>query len=659
MEYPLQPVVGTWLEKIKKAREFKARRFQLDADDGVRFFCGPYEFLYGPGRHKDRHFRQAFDGEEDNEIPAPKFQMTVNKVAEMVQIFGPVLYNRNPIRQVTPRKHPAVPGALMEEAQNDPQMFMQMQQLDAQAAGMREIDAARASLLEHYLNFTPVALDLKTEARWAIDEAIIKGAGLLWTEAYSPPGGGGKMVGSFYDSVDNLVIDPDMTSLRFSKWVARRRIKPVWEVERMFELAPGSLRGNMESLNRQGEVEADPEGSYYRATGHTNDLLTYWEVYSKTGLGGRLTGSAEWIKQPLEQFGDFTYLVVCEGVKYPLNVPEALWDLPPDQSMQAIAQKVQWPTPFWADDSWPFVMISFHEVPNDPWPMSHLAPAMGELKFLNWVYSYIAGKIRVSSRDFIAILESASEELKTAIQSGSDYEIIRIKATHGKTINEIVQFLQHPQFNGDLWRVIEYVSEQFDRRTGLTELAYGISAKQYRSAAEAEAKQSATSVRPDDMANKVEDSMSLLARQEALATRWHLTGADVQNVMGPVGSTLWDKLIVPSDPAEVLYQLEYRIESGSARKPNKDRDRDNMQQAMQLLLPFYQNVALQTGMVAPFNALVTNWAKTVDLDPTGMLLPIPPPPPQPGPASAPSPSGPPQGQPRPAGPVPQQQGPPR
>jgi hypothetical protein len=50
--------------------------------------------------------------------------------------------------------------------------------------------------------------------------------------------------------------------------------------------------------------------------------------------------------------------------------------------------------------------IYFHDVPNDPWPMSHLAPGMGELKFLNWAYSFIAGKIRIECRDFIAILKS-------------------------------------------------------------------------------------------------------------------------------------------------------------------------------------------------------------------------------------------------------------
>ena len=47
-------------------------------------------------------------------------------------------------------------------------------------------DAARAALLECYLNYTPAALDLKTESRRVIDEAIIKGRGCWWSEMYTP-----------------------------------------------------------------------------------------------------------------------------------------------------------------------------------------------------------------------------------------------------------------------------------------------------------------------------------------------------------------------------------------------------------------------------------------------------------------------------------------
>lgn len=637
LDHPLVPVVGQWIAKIQSAIEFKGRRFQKDADEGMKFFVGPYEWLYGAqNRRTDRHFRQTFDDEDDGEVPPPKFQMTVNKVAEIVQLFGPVLYHKNPNRQVNPREYPLPDGDLLAAFGGDPNAQLYLQGLQMQGLQAKAIDASRAKLVQYYLNYTPTALDLKSHSRHAINEAIIMGRGCLWQEVYTPPGGGGRMVGSFYDSVNNLVVDPDMPTMASSKWIARRRVRPVWEVEREFGYQPGYLRANLESMNRQAEVMANPDGSYLRATGQSNDLLTYWEVYSKTGLGGRLQGIDQWVRAPLEVFGDFCYLAIVNGLPHPLNVPPQLWDLPEQQAIQAIAQKVQWPTPFWADNAWPFVPLDFHNVPNDPWPMSHLSPGMGELKFLNWAFSFIAGKIRISSRDFIAVLEEASAELKETILRGADYELIKIKGSHNKTINDVVQFLQHPQFNGDIWRVIEAISDLFDKRVGLSELMYGMQSHQDRSATESATKRDQMSVRPDEMANKVEDAMTQAARQEAIAMRWHLTGKDVGPVMGPVGSAMWDKFITPSNPAELLYQLEYRIEAGSVRKPNRDRDAQNMRDTTQMLMPFYQGLASNAGLVDQFNALLELWAKSVDLKADGLLLPTP----QmvPNPAAAPPPS---------------------
>ena len=46
----------------------------------------------------------------------------------------------------------------------------------------RESRKVAATLLESYLNFTPVELDLKRQARKVVNEAMIKGAGTFWTE---------------------------------------------------------------------------------------------------------------------------------------------------------------------------------------------------------------------------------------------------------------------------------------------------------------------------------------------------------------------------------------------------------------------------------------------------------------------------------------------
>lgn len=622
LSHPLLPVVSAWLAKIKLALEFKRSRFGQDAQDGMKFFVGPYDWIYGDDTRKaDRHLKQLDNGEDDNEIPAPRFQMTCNKVAELVQIFGPVLYHRNPVRVVNPREVPLPDNDLLAAFGGDPNATMVLTALHQQGTVAQATDKARSQLISHYLNYTPDALDLKTESRQAIDEAIIKGMGMLLVEPYVDPLGT-KLIGSFYYSVDNLVIDPDMPTRAAAKWCAIRKCEPVWEAERRFGLPPGTLRGNLSSTDVNAELDTHPDGKYLRATGQTNDLVVYWEVYSKTGLGGRLKGVAPWIQSPLEEYGDYCYLVVAEGVSSPLNIPQALWDMPSDQGRQEIAKRVQWPTPFWMDGGWPFEELAFHEIPGDPWPMSHLAPGMGELKFLNWAYSYLAGKIRISSRDFIAILEQASDSVVAAITHGTDYEIIKLKASQGKSINELVQFLQHPPFNGDIWRVLEAVADQFDRRVGLTELMYGMSSRQLRSAAEADIKSAQMSVRPDEMANKVEDWMGRVARKEAIAVRWHLTPQDVAPVMGPSGTQMWSYLITPTDPRTLLHSLEYRIEAGSVRKPNRERDTANWQQIVQTVGPFYQNL-VSMGLVAPFNAMMEGWLKSMDAKSDGLLIPQP------------------------------------
>jgi len=619
-DHPFAPVVSQWREKLRLASETKWKRFGEQAQQAMAFYNGPHDFLYeysGPRKHGSLTV-------DHDSVPQPSFMMTVNKVAELVQLYGPVLYHKNPIRQVNARKAPALPIAMFGPP-DDPMVQQAFLMANQQVEQLRSVDISRAEILQFYLNYTPNALGLKDHARAAIDEALIKGMGLLWTELHRPKGLDISLAGTFYDTVDNLVIDPDAESLREAKWIARRCIHPVWQVERDYGLPSGTIRGNLESLNRYAESLTEEDGEHLRRGGRTADLLVYWKIYSKMGLGGRLSGVPKSVREPLEQFGDFTYLVITDELPYPLNVPPEISE---SGDISRVTQAVQWPTPFWADDTWPFTSVAFHAQPRSPWPISHIAPAMGELQFLDWAYSFVASKIRISCRDFLAIQKSASEELKNIILTGRDYTLVEIEKHHG-TISEVVQFLQHPQFNGSIWDVVQAIERNFEKRTGLSELVYGQSARQLRSASEAELKGENLKVRPDDMSARVEEAMTEVARKEALAARWHLTSKDVLPVMGPAGAQMWQQLLEASDPAEILYQLEYRIEAGSARKPNKDRDANNMQQAMQILFqPLFQ-YGMQTGNVDPVNRLLSDWSKSIDLDAEGYNLQPPPPPPPP------------------------------
>lgn len=647
-EHPLRQLIAGWVEKIQLAKKFKEAKFGKDASEAMQFFAGPYDFMYA---RKYAATSPAFAvGQEDDDTPEPGFRMTVNKVAEAVQIFGPVLYHRNPTRQVNPRQIPEIPLEVLTQGQTQDPM-MQQQAMMAQGAeqAAQVIDKLRATLLQFYLNYTPTELNLKDSCRKAINEAIIKGMGTLWTEVYVPKGLPGRpdgskfqMVGSFYDTVDNFLIDPDCEDLGDAKWIARKCVHPAWQVEEEYRLKQGSLRGAYESADTQGELNADPDGMYRRMQGGTADLVVYWKLYSKMGIGGRLSGVPDQVRQVLDQFGDHCFLVISENVPYPLNLPpEMIADADPS-APEAVLSRLDWPTPFWADDDWPVTPIIFHEVPRSPWPMSHFKPAMGELKFLNWAYSFMAGKIRNTCRDILAVAKGAGEEIKEALLHGKDLTLIEINAMNG-TIDQIVQFLQHPQMNGDIWKVIQAVTENFEKRTGLTELVYGESATQMRSAQEASLKGSQLQIRPDDMAQMVEDAMTAAARKEAIAARWHLTSDDVTVCMGQTAAVYWQTYVKTADVFALSHQLEYRIEAGSSKKPNKDRDAANMSQAMQNLLQPFFSYAQGTGDVQPVNALIGDWAKSIDLDPTRYLL-MPPPPPVPGgpgKPGGPGPGGPP------------------
>jgi hypothetical protein len=260
------------------------------------------------------------------------------------------------------------------------------------------------------------------------------------------------------------------------------------------------------------------------------------------------------------------------------------------------------------------------------------------------------------------VSKAADQDIKDQILSQSEkgFKVVEISETLGRSVNDLISVFQLPEVSPELWRIVDAVAQQFDKRVGLTELAYAMSSSQIRSATEANVKAEQLSVRPDDMANRLEDSMSLLARREALAARWLLRPQDVESIVGPLGAAAWGQHIASMDPATVAREFEYRVEAGSARKPNKATRVEQMQAALQTLGPILQGL-VPMGMVDPLNALISDWADSLDIDAKPYLLPPPPPPPPPpgppgmppGPPAGPEGAAPDQPPPMPEGPPPQ------
>jgi hypothetical protein len=644
MEDALRAISTSWLDKIKQSEKHK-RPFTEDAKEAMHFFDGGNDWFW-----KNRDRTAAY-----SKISPPSFRMTVNKAFEAVKLFGSVIYARNPVRTVTPRQFPVVtPMALgidpSQPAQMDPmtgmptpdpavEMFMQTsQQISLDEERKRTI----SSLVESYLNYTPVELNLKEHSRKVVDEAIIKGMGCWWTELVDLPSEQGEsfgVIGSFYDSCDNIQWDPDADEQEDILWCARRCIHPVDQVARKYGLQREDLKGHLESYVARSQEE-DRDYKNKKRNGKTNDLIVYWKIYSKTGFGHTLKGAPKEFSQMFDAIGENCYIVVAEGVEFPLNAPKEIALEEPDESglPNSLFTRTRWPIPFYADNNgWPFVPLQFHRKPGYSWPISHLKPGMPELKFINWALSFAATRIMTSCKTILGVSKAAGDDIKDQILKHEEggFSMLELSETLGRSVSDVVSVFQMPNVTQDLWTIIQAISEQFDKRVGLTELVYGMTRNQFRSAAEAQVKSEQISVRPDDMANVLEDAMSLLARREALAARWLLQPQDVMPILGPLGAEVWQQQIQEMDLNRLAREFDYRIEAGSARKPNKAGRVEQMQMAVQTLGPVLQQLIPQ-GVVDPFNALITDWAKSLDIDPKPYMIPPPPPPPPPGdPALAP------------------------
>lgn len=656
----LRPIVTGWLGKIANAIEAK-KPFTAVSDQCMAFFAGSTGFMWDP-----KFQSQFLKGKL-----SPKFKMTLCKAFELVALFGPTLYWKNPARRVQARPMlelspdlfdmvnqqgqqgmtPGMqslfsmmpPGMLQQQPQPGPDGQMQQppspQELLFQFSQEKEQKRfsearIRAELMERYLNYTPVEQPgdgLASHSEMAITEALVKGRGCLWVEPYKMPGSQRTLTGSFYDSVDNLLIDPDAESIEDAMWIARRHCGPHWVVERKFGYPEGYLKNkaSLASANAQGEISGDDLKKLNSKTGKTFDLIVWYEIWSKGGIGSRLSGVNTQLKDAFARVvGDYAYICVAPNVPFPLNGQSGKVR---DGSEGDVRKMFEWPAAYWADDRWPVALLDFYRKPRSAWPIAPLAPGLGELIFINILTSHLANRIWSSSRDLIAVLKSAAKNVKAQVESGEDQVVFELEDIN-RNINEVVQFLDQPSTNMDAWQILDRMADSFNKRVGLNELLYGMNpgGVQSRTAEDISTKREMATIRIDYMSGKVEKWQTEAARMEKLCARWFVLPDDVRPHIGEVGAYLWERYISSQDPEVVLREIDCTVEAGSIRKPNKQREADNMQQLYPIIAPQMMKFAELTGNTEPMNGLNKLLGRSIDQDMTGMELPpLTPPPPDP------------------------------
>ncbi len=87
---------------------------------------------------------------------------------------------------------------------------------------------------------------------------------------------------------------------------------------------------------------------------------------------------------------------------------------------------------------------------------------MGIQKAIDWIMSFMMGRVQHTCRDLLVVPKDLSEEIKTKILHGNDLTLLEIEAQHEGTTNKLVEIVQMPSFKNDLWQLLSALKQEFE-----------------------------------------------------------------------------------------------------------------------------------------------------------------------------------------------------
>lgn len=568
-------ICNIWNDQVRAGQESK-ERYRRDAREAERYYAGPnHDFMFS-----------------DYGYEPPEFKVTVNKVYELVSIFGPMLYAQNPTRLATPR-----PGGnpIIAECQN------------------------------RYLNYTPGEFGLKSSAKAALDEAMIHGRGVMMTGVDRRTG----LVMSQHVHDKDILIDPSDPVWYKGLYILRlRRNVPLWKVAQRFgkDVARRFLENEGDGPGLAGEGsklwdkggtydnrEYDREGASGREQQQIEDFagprITYIEVFSKMGVGTRAKRDVQNEASLGGAPGDED-----DNVAFAYEPSRKILLSPPGR----------WPIIYWADHgkhSWPFSFIDPAENQDRTWPISMITPALGLQKFLDWGWSFALSGIKRSVRN-IAIAPADLTAKIVAALKGNDTDVIIPTDLNDEQRKNLVSQIEMMPLNMTLLEILREALILFEKATGLYEMLYGQSSRQIRSATEATVKAEFSRLRIDDVVDRVEDWHAEIARKEALGARYLIDPEQMVPIMGEEHAAAWG-FYRPGNFEEAVAEYDYTIQAGSMRKRTPQYRVEISEKALGIL---GQNM-LAVGDLEGYNALVREWLTANGVhNPERFLLKAVPPP---------------------------------
>ncbi len=620
-QYLLGPISSGWWNRCRMAEESK-RRFSTIAKLCRQFF----------GSSASAMWQDDFRKEFFPTVETPTFQVNLNKSFELIAVIGPTLYWKNPLREMTSRKRIDQASLAMLFGMADEQAAQQLQQHDQMIAMQKEF---RNKIGTEYLKYTQEEQTntLKSDVHLAIMEAMLTGLGLMWTEKAGP------ITRNVYDSTDNLLIDPDARDpeWRDAKWIAVKHCDPVWVVERKFNLPAGYLHGRGTRVSNEHEA--------IREASHTNpgvsryqDMIDWVEIWSTGGVGARVGG----VDPKLSQFfddtlGDNVYLCVTPNVPHPLNLPPVALQTQP---VEQIREAFRWRTRGygaihepWLDNRWPVHPLKFYRVPGSPWPMAVLGPGLGYLICMNLIMTTKLQQSWDRRRDIIVAAEHIKGSMEAALRSDQSPAVLSLPSAINQPIDQLIQYLQRPAPNDDLLMWMEWLGAEFQKATGLLDIAYGFTKTQARVSSDIESKNRAANIRPEEMQSHVVEWVKQFSVSEIVLAAQHISGQELQPLLGEYGAYAWD-VFFHQVPVETLWkECECSIDAKDLQRPDKQRDLEGLQQVAQPFMQFAMQHAQVSGNTDAINGFMRRYFAALDMRDFDDLM-FPPMTPQTDPAMA-------------------------
>jgi hypothetical protein len=619
----LQPLVTQWFVRFQAAQKSRERF------DKVARICRHFM-----GNSPNAMWQDEFRSEFYPDLAQPTMRISLNRAADLVAIIGPGLFWRHPSRQVMVRSKPDQTVYAQALGVSNSTSLEQIQQQQQMEAALNQVRADLCQkVLEHIVEKHPGGV--VRDIQMAIQDALVTGRGLLWTETFADPVTSQPRVGTFHDTVDNLFLDPDAKdpTLRDVRWCARRHVEPISVVERRFGYPPGYLadRGTSVSSEYRKLQESTAQQKVYE------DQMEWYEVWSRCGLGVRTTGVRADLGQALDALsGDYCYLALSMNVPHPLN-------LPPPVVKEGTADMIRgcllWRTSrfgavseLWKDRRWPFEQIDFYPISNTVWPMAPFTPGLGALLAMNLLLVTMLELSWDRRRDIIAALEHVVGDVQAAIQSEQNPAFIKVNSAAGLPLDQVVQFIRRPEVQGDLLGWIQYLDNQFKLTTGLDDTAYGVSQRQARVTADISLRQQASQVRPEKMAQDVATAVRNIGKKELWLSAQYMAGPELAGLLGDWGAMCWEQLVRSMPFDRMIQEVDVSVEATDMARPDRDRDIAQLEKIAPFWLPVLQQYAGQTGNTDPLNGFMQLYASAMQIRNIEPLLIGPWQPPQPDPA---------------------------